>query len=102
MRLGLIAMSDNDEHRPPMDGDKPKCSFCDKRQDQVEVLIARLGGVAICNECVDFRNEIIADARGGRTAGAVGDDRGRRGRVHLRRAVSRAGASGHLREPAVG
>jgi len=23
-----------------MDGDNPKCSFCDKRQDQVEVLIA--------------------------------------------------------------
>ena len=46
-----------------MDGDNPKCSFCDKRQDQVEVLIARPGGVAICTECVDLCNEIIADAR---------------------------------------
>jgi ATP-dependent Clp protease ATP-binding subunit ClpX len=56
-------MSGNDEQRPPMDGDNPKCSFCDKRQDQVEVLIAGPGGVAICTECVDFCNEIIADAR---------------------------------------
>ena len=46
-----------------MDDDNPKCSFCDKRRDQVEVLIARPGGVAICAECVDLCNEIIADAR---------------------------------------
>jgi len=38
---GLVVMS---EQRPPMDGDNLKCSFCDKRQDQVEVLIARPGG----------------------------------------------------------
>lgn len=56
-------MSDNDEQRPPMDGGNPTCSFCDKRRDQVEVLIARPGGVMICSECVDFCNEIIADAR---------------------------------------
>jgi len=42
-----------------MDGDNLKCSFCAKRQDQVEVLIAG-PGVAICTECVDFCNEIIA------------------------------------------
>ena len=46
-----------------MDGDYPKCSFCDKRRDQVEVLIAHPRGVAICSECVDFCNEIIADTR---------------------------------------
>ena len=46
-----------------MDGHNLKCSFCDKRQDQVEVLIAGPGGVAICTECVDLCHEIIADAR---------------------------------------
>ena len=30
-----------------MDGDNLKCSFCDKRRDQVEVLIAGPGGAAI-------------------------------------------------------
>jgi ATP-dependent Clp protease ATP-binding subunit ClpX len=56
-------MSDNDEQTAPMDGNNLKCSFCDKRQDQVEQLIAGPGGVAICTECVDLCNEIIADAR---------------------------------------
>jgi hypothetical protein len=37
-----------------MDEDNPKCSFCDKRRDQVEVLIAVSGSVAICAECVDL------------------------------------------------
>ena len=45
-----------------MDGGNLKCSFCDKRQLQVEVLIVG-PGVAICSECVDMCNEIIADAR---------------------------------------
>jgi len=61
--LGPVAMPDDDEQGPPMDGDNLKCSFCDKRQDQVELLIAGPGGVAICTECVDLCNEIIADAR---------------------------------------
>jgi hypothetical protein len=56
-------MSDNDEHKSPTYADLLKCSFCDKRQDQVEQLIAGPGIVAICNECVDLCNEIIADAR---------------------------------------
>jgi ATP-dependent Clp protease ATP-binding subunit ClpX len=56
-------MSDSDEQKPPMDGGNLKCSFCDKRQDQVEQLIVGPGGVAICTECVDLCNEIIADAR---------------------------------------
>jgi ATP-dependent Clp protease ATP-binding subunit ClpX len=46
-----------------MAGDNRKCSFCGKRRDQVEVLVAGPGGVTICTECVDFCNEIIADAR---------------------------------------
>jgi ATP-dependent Clp protease ATP-binding subunit ClpX len=69
-------MSGNDEQRPPMDGDNPKCSFCDKRQDQVEVLIAGPGGVVICTECVDFCNEIIADARARQTIPLRGPDQG--------------------------
>jgi ATP-dependent Clp protease ATP-binding subunit ClpX len=56
-------MSDNAEQKPPMYGDNLRCSFCDKRHDQVEQLIAGPGGVAICTECVDLCNEIIADAR---------------------------------------
>jgi ATP-dependent Clp protease ATP-binding subunit ClpX len=36
------------------------CSFCGKRQDQVQRLIAGPGGVYICNECVSLCNEIIA------------------------------------------
>ena len=56
-------MSDNDEQKSRTDRDLLKCSFCDKRQDQVEQLIAGPGGMAICTECVDLCNEIIADAR---------------------------------------
>jgi ATP-dependent Clp protease ATP-binding subunit ClpX len=56
-------MSDSDAQRPPMDDGNRKCSFCDKRRDQVDVLIAGPGGVAICAECVDLCQEIIADAR---------------------------------------
>ena len=59
-----------------MDGDNPKCGFCDKRQDQVEVLIARPGGVAICTECVDLCNEIIADARARQSMPPRGPDQG--------------------------
>jgi ClpX C4-type zinc finger len=43
-------------------GDNLTCSFCGKDRRQVEVLIAG-PGVAICNECVDLCDEIIADAR---------------------------------------
>jgi ATP-dependent protease Clp ATPase subunit len=49
--------------RPPMDDGNRKCSLCDKRRDQVEVLIAGPGGVAICAECVDLCQVILADAR---------------------------------------
>jgi ATP-dependent Clp protease ATP-binding subunit ClpX len=69
-------MSGNDEQRSPMDGDNLKCSFCDKRQEQVEVLIAGPGGVAICTECVDFCIEIIADARARQSIPPRGQDQG--------------------------
>ena len=59
-----------------MGGDNLTCSFCDKRQDQVEVLIAGPGGVAICTECVDFCNEIIADARARLSMPPRGPDHG--------------------------
>jgi ATP-dependent Clp protease ATP-binding subunit ClpX len=62
-----------------MDGDNLKCSFCAKRQDQVEVLIAGPGGVAICTECVDFCNEIIADARERLSMPPRGPDQGASG-----------------------
>ena len=45
-----------------MDGNNPTCSFCGKTQPQVDMLIA-VPGVAICIDCIDLCNEIIADAR---------------------------------------
>jgi len=69
-------MSDNDAQTPPVNGDNLTCSFCDKRKDQVEVLIAGPGGVAICTECVDLCNEVIADARARRSMPPPGPDQG--------------------------
>jgi ATP-dependent protease Clp ATPase subunit len=58
-------MPDSDERQSPVDGDNLKCSFCGKAQLQVEMLIAGsdVRSVAICIECIDLCNEIIADAR---------------------------------------
>lgn len=39
------------------------CSFCGKRQDQVEKLISGPEGVYICDECIDICADIIADER---------------------------------------
>ena len=39
---------------------KLRCSFCGKREDEVEKLIAG-PGVFICNECVDLCNRIITE-----------------------------------------
>jgi ATP-dependent Clp protease ATP-binding subunit ClpX len=40
------------------------CSVCGKSGEQVEVLIATNDGrVHICDECIDFCNEIIAERR---------------------------------------
>ncbi len=38
------------------------CSFCGKKNAEVERMIAGPDGVAICNECVDLCNEIIDEA----------------------------------------
>ena len=42
-------------------GEKIKCSFCGKSQDQVMKMIAGLNGAFICDECVDICNEIIEE-----------------------------------------
>lgn len=39
------------------------CSFCGKKQDQVEKLISGPEGVYICDECIDICADIIADER---------------------------------------
>jgi uncharacterized CHY-type Zn-finger protein len=41
-----------------------KCSFCKKRRDQVDRLIAGPGKTYICNECVDLYREHIAKTVG--------------------------------------
>ena len=58
-------MPDSGERKSSVDSNNLKCSFCGKAQLQVEMLIAGSGmpGVAICIECIDLCNEIIADAR---------------------------------------
>ncbi len=40
-------------------GDKVRCSFCSKTEDQVRKLIAGPGGVYICDECIDICTEIL-------------------------------------------
>ena len=40
-----------------------RCSFCSKRQDQVERLIAGPNGVYICDQCVDLCQEIMQEQR---------------------------------------
>jgi hypothetical protein len=37
------------------------CSFCGKRQREVNKVIAGAGGIVICDECVDLCNEIIGE-----------------------------------------
>ena len=39
----------------------PRCSFCNKTQDQVRKLIAGPNGVYICDECVDICADIIEE-----------------------------------------
>lgn len=45
-------------------GDKIRCSFCNKSQDQVRKMIAGPGGVYICDECVDICSDIIEEEFG--------------------------------------
>ena len=42
-------------------GDKIRCSFCNKTEDQVRRLIAGPNGVYICDECIDICSEIIEE-----------------------------------------
>ncbi|MFI7611525.1 ATP-dependent Clp protease ATP-binding subunit ClpX [Nonomuraea terrae] len=57
--------------RTGKDGD-PRCSFCDKAQDEVRRLIAGPPSVYICDECVGLCGELIAEegaAQAGEPAG---------------------------------
>ncbi len=45
-------------------GDKIRCSFCNKTEDQVRKLIAGPGGVYICDECIDICSEIMEEELG--------------------------------------
>jgi ATP-dependent Clp protease ATP-binding subunit ClpX len=44
-----------------------KCSFCGKRHDQVETLVAGPDNVYICNNCVKRCNQIIAEKKAAAT-----------------------------------
>ena len=43
---------------PGKNGEKIRCSFCNKTEDQVRKLIAGPSGVYICDECVEICSEI--------------------------------------------
>ncbi len=42
------------------DSDEPSCSFCGKRQSDVEMLIPGNDSVHICNHCVENAAKLIA------------------------------------------
>ncbi len=44
---------------PVKAGEKIRCSFCNKTEDQVRKLIAGPNGVYICDECIEICSEII-------------------------------------------
>ncbi len=46
---------------PGKNGEKIRCSFCNKTEDQVRKLIAGPNGIYICDECVDICSEIIEE-----------------------------------------
>jgi len=48
---------------PPAPGSvaELRCSFCGKRRDQVDDMVAGQSWVAICNECVALCGEIFAE-----------------------------------------
>ncbi len=46
---------------PGKSGEKIRCSFCNKTEDQVRKLIAGPSGVYICDECIDICSEIIEE-----------------------------------------
>ena len=46
---------------PGKNGEKIRCSFCNKTEDHVRKLIAGPSGVYICDECVEICSEIIEE-----------------------------------------
>jgi ATP-dependent Clp protease ATP-binding subunit ClpX len=47
-----------------------RCSFCGKRGDEVEAIVAgSTPTIAICNECVDLCARLMAEQRGGGSPG---------------------------------
>lgn len=46
---------------PGKNGERIRCSFCNKTEDQVRKLIAGPNGVYICDECIDICAEIIEE-----------------------------------------
>ena len=44
---------------------KVRCSFCQKTEDQVRILIAGPDGAYICDECVGICSEIMEEEFGG-------------------------------------
>jgi len=45
-------------------GTELRCSFCGKTQPEARKIVAGNKGVAICNECVETCNDILADTSG--------------------------------------
>ena len=46
---------------PGKNGEKIRCSFCNKTDDQVRKLIAGPNGVYICDECIEICSEIVEE-----------------------------------------
>jgi ClpX C4-type zinc finger/Pyridoxamine 5'-phosphate oxidase len=44
-----------------IEGNGPRCSFCDKANDRVRRMVGGPRGVYICNECVDLCNDIFSE-----------------------------------------
>jgi hypothetical protein len=42
-------------------GEMVRCDFCSKSGTEVEKLVAGLGGIHICNECIEICQEIVLD-----------------------------------------
>ena len=71
-RHRVAAMSNSGDELRLMDNIL-KCSFCNKEQREVELLIGGPGGLYICSECVGRCNEVIESARRQQRTGFPGD-----------------------------
>jgi hypothetical protein len=47
--------------RRPITAEPLLCSFCNKSENDVQKMVAGPNGVAICDECIDVCNDIVAD-----------------------------------------